>query len=136
MNFREYLEAVGFDPQAFSHQPPPALPEGPRKNWYGYYCGPGPKCPANKNFKKDPNSPEPIDDLDAQCQQHDQDYCDCGLNWKAFFSNNPCAVKADERLVRNVQNKLSRGEYSGHQGRAAKIIANLFSKRRGFDRDI
>jgi hypothetical protein len=49
--------------------------------------------------------PAPINAVDATCQQHDIEYCKCGVGWGAGVlggKTSPCSLAADERLVNRL----------------------------------
>lgn len=101
-----------------------------RKAWfrYGNYCGPGPKLlrpPCDKLADETP-MPNPKNTVDAQCKQHDIDYCRCGVGWDAGLPGrgNSCSKQADKELVHKLL--ALKGKLPPDQQRAASIIRQYF----------
>jgi hypothetical protein len=97
---------------------------------YGNFCGPGPYLDKKTcmTLKDGSPAPQPINQVDASCKQHDIDYCRCNagsLSGVVGFGNN-CTGKADQRLAKTLDQLIQSKKLDPSQARAAHIIKGYF----------
>jgi len=105
------------------------------ENWYGVYCGPGPKLkqPDCDKLADDAPLPKPIDPLDSACRQHDIDYCKAGKDWKAAVPlslfKSPETISADSAFAKKIKGLMQNKALTPYAHNLARLIFWYFRRR-------
>ena len=105
------------------------------ENWYGTYCGPGPKIsqPDCSKLADGSDLPKPFDPLDAACKQHDINYCKAGKDWKAAVPlslfRSPETLAADSDFAKNIKNLMKNKSLTPYAHGLARLILWYFRHR-------
>jgi hypothetical protein len=108
------------------------------ENWYGTYCGPGPKLnpPDCNALQTGEDMPKPLDVLDGACKKHDIDYCKAGKDWKAALPSslfaNPDTLDADKEFAHTVNNLIKSKKLGPYAQQLARLISFYFRRRERF----
>jgi hypothetical protein len=101
------------------------------ENLYGVYCGPGPKLgPTCDTLASGDPMPQPTDELDGVCKQHDIDYCKASADWRAALPfgrhKTPKTVDADKRMLVRIRQLRRDGKLNPNAEWFARIINRYF----------
>jgi hypothetical protein len=105
------------------------------ENWYGTYCGPGPKLnpPDCDALLTGEEMPKPLDVLDNACKKHDIAYCKAGRDWKAALPSSlfasPDTLEADKELAKTVDDLMKSKKLRPYAQQFARLVAFYFRRR-------
>lgn len=104
------------------------------ENWYGVYCGPGPKLKSScDTLRSGDQLPNPVDPLDAACKKHDINYCKAGKDWRAALPlslfRNSDTMQADNEFSDEIKKLIKSKQLNPYAQRLARLIRLYFAKR-------